>query len=128
VRDISKASFGQQPGQQTPEIPINDPAVTKRPEPLWCRGIEPVSERMRAWLECVYCAGLIPGYLAVAVIGYLLLIPIFVLAQIPYPPFQSFVLLNLLHPFLQYNASELRAYVEDDSEAANMRRKIACAA
>src|SRR5262249_40296074 len=48
VRDISKARFGEQPGQQTPEIPIYDPAVMKRLESLLSRRIEPGGELMRA--------------------------------------------------------------------------------
>jgi hypothetical protein len=48
VRDVPKAGFGQQPRQQTPEIPVNDPAVMQRPESLLSRGIESVSERRRA--------------------------------------------------------------------------------
>jgi hypothetical protein len=76
-------------------------------------------------LEFVYCGFLIVGYLVTALVGYLLLVPIFVAAQIPYPPLQNFIVLSVLRPFLQYNAAELRTYVEDEIQAANMRRRVA---
>ncbi len=65
------------------------------------------------------------GYALLAPVGYLLLIPLAVLAQIPYQPIQSFALLALTRVFLQYNASQLRVYYEDEIQAANMRRRVA---
>jgi hypothetical protein len=76
-------------------------------------------------VDILTCLGLLLLYPVLGVLGYVLLVPIMVIAQIPYPPFQEFVLLTLLRPFLQYNAGDLRVYIEDEIQAANMRRRIA---
>jgi hypothetical protein len=73
----------------------------------------------------VNCLGLMVLYPVVGIVGYLLLVPITVLAQIPYPPIQNFVVLTLLRPFLQFNAADLRLYIDDEIQAANMRRRVA---
>jgi hypothetical protein len=77
------------------------------------------------FVDAVNCLGLVVLYPLIGILGYLLLVPITVLAQIPYRPIQDFVLLTLLRPFLQYNAADLRLYIEDEIQAANMRRRVA---
>jgi hypothetical protein len=64
-------------------------------------------------------------YLVLGLAGYALLLPIIVVAQIPYEPLQQFVVIRFFQMFLQYNASELRVYIEDEIQAANMRRRVA---
>jgi hypothetical protein len=76
-------------------------------------------------IDAVTLLGHFVVYTLLAIVGYALLIPIIILAQVPYEPIQNFVLLRLLKPFLQYNASDLRVYYEDEIQAANMRRRVA---
>jgi hypothetical protein len=77
------------------------------------------------FVDLANAIGLAGFYLVGGFLGYLLLVPITVLAQIPYKPFQEFVLVTLFEPFLQYNASQLRVFLEDDIQAANMCRRVA---
>jgi dienelactone hydrolase len=65
------------------------------------------------------------GYAVIGIVGYALLLPLFVLAQVPIRPLQTFLVLAVLKQFLQFNASELRVYYEDEIQAANMRRRVA---
>jgi hypothetical protein len=81
--------------------------------------------RLARLVDILTCLGLIVLYPWLGTLGYVLLVPIMVIAQIPYPPLQDFVLLTLLRPFLQYNAADLRLYIEDEIQAANMRRRVA---
>ena len=76
-------------------------------------------------VDILTCLGLLLLYPLLGTLGYVVLVPIMVVAQIPYPPLQNFVLLTLLRPFLQYNAGDLRLYIEDEIQAANMRRRVA---
>src|SRR4029079_3371496 len=65
------------------------------------------------------------GYVVIGVAGYALLLPLIVLAQVPVPAFQNFIVVTFFKQFLQYNASELRVYYQDEIQAANMRRRVA---
>jgi hypothetical protein len=76
-------------------------------------------------VDAATVAGHFVAYTVLGIAGYVLLVPISILAQIPYEPIQNFALLTLLRPFLQYNASDLLLYYQDEIQAANMRRRVA---
>jgi len=65
------------------------------------------------------------AYVLVGVTGYAVLLPIIAAAQLPFPPLQNFMVVAFFRIFLQYNASELLVYCEDEIQAANMRRRLA---
>ncbi|HEY8744166.1 MAG TPA: hypothetical protein VIU62_13760, partial [Chloroflexota bacterium] len=64
--------------------------------------------------------GLLVLYPILAILGYAVLLPLLVAAQLPIPAVQDFVLIRLLRPFLQINAGEFRTYLDDPMQAANM--------
>ena len=82
--------------------------------------------RLARFVDLVNTLGLLGLYTFGAVIGYfLVLLPLFALAQVPFEPLRDFVLVRLLRPFLEINAGEFRTYIEDDLQAGNMRRRVA---
>src|SRR5207247_1642529 len=62
-----------------------------------------------------------------AVVGYVVVVPLMLLAQIPIESVQDFVL-KLLKPLLTAGAGEFRTYLDDELQAANVRRRVADAA
>jgi hypothetical protein len=74
------------------------------------------------------CVLLEVGYAVALVLGYLLLIPLMLLAQIPIESVQDFVLLKLLRPVLTAGAGEFKVYLDDELQAANIRRRVGDAA
>jgi len=62
------------------------------------------------------------------IVGYVLLVPLMVLAQIPIEAVQNFILLKLLEPVLTAGAGEFRTYLDDELQAANVRRRVGDAA
>ncbi len=81
--------------------------------------------RWTRFIDLLQTLGIIPVFLVGALAGYVLLVPLFIIAQIPYQPLQNFVLVRLFQPFLQYNAADMRLFVEDPIQSANMRRRVA---
>jgi hypothetical protein len=79
------------------------------------------------WVDLLNTIGLAAFWSVGAVIGYVVLLPLMLLAQVPIGPVQDFVLLRLVRPFLEINAGEFRTYLEDDLQAANMQRRVAAA-
>jgi hypothetical protein len=81
-----------------------------------------------AWVQAidlVNCIGLLVLYPLLAFVGYVLLIPLIVVAQIPIPALQNWILLRIVQPILVINAGEFRMYLEDEVQAANVRRRVA---
>ena len=78
----------------------------------------------RRLLLVFYFIGVMAIYLAVAIIGYPLVLLALILAQLPIPWLQSF-LLGLVGPLVEANIGELRAMMEGDIQAANMQRRVA---
>ncbi len=76
-------------------------------------------------VDVINCLGMLAIYGIGAVLGYALLLPLMILAQIPIPGFQDFILLRLIKPFLVVNAGEFRTYLDDDIQASNMHRRVA---
>jgi hypothetical protein len=76
-------------------------------------------------IDLLNCMGLLFLYPAGALIGYPVLALLLLLAKIPVPVWQDFVLVKLVRPFLEINAGEFRTYLEDELQAANMRRRVA---
>jgi hypothetical protein len=62
------------------------------------------------------------------VIGYVVLVPLMVLAQIPIGGLQDFILFKLLQPVLTADAGEFRTFLDDELQAANVRHRLASAA
>ena len=48
VDDILQAGVGQQRWERPSKMPVDGPALTKRPDPVLSRGVEPMSEWMCA--------------------------------------------------------------------------------
>lgn len=72
------------------------------------------------------CAGLAVLYLLGGLLGYPVLLVLLLLSKIPIPELQD-MLLRPIRAFLSINASEFRVNLEDELQAANMRRRIAAA-
>jgi hypothetical protein len=53
-----------------------------------------------------------------------LLYPLALLAQVPIPALQNFIAMNILRRFLTINAGQFRSFLDDDIQAANMRRRF----
>jgi len=64
------------------------------------------------------------GYALGALLGYLLLVPLMLLAQVPIEAFQDFIVLKLLQPIMRADAGEFRVFVDDELQAANIRRRV----
>ena len=88
------------------------------------------SQPARVWqlVDLVNCVLLGVGYALSAVVGYVLLLPLMLLAQIPIDAVQDFVLFKLLQPALTAGAGEFRMYLDDELQAANVRRRVGDAA
>ncbi|GAC1318320.1 MAG: hypothetical protein NVSMB2_13000 [Chloroflexota bacterium] len=93
-----------------------DAATSSQPGAFW------------QFVDLANCVVLGLGYAIACVVGYLLLIPLMVLAQVPISSFQDFVLLKLLRPLLVTDAGEFRMFLDDELQAANVRRRVADAA
>ena len=80
------------------------------------------------WAEAIdllNCLGLLVLYPLAALVGYVLLVPLMVAAQIPIEPFQNWVVRRLVTPLLVINAGEFRTFLEDEIQSANIRRRAA---
>ena len=80
------------------------------------------------WVQAVdllNSLGLLVLYPLLALVGYVLLIPLMLAAQIPIEPFQNWVLLRLITPLLVINAGEFRMFLDDEIQSANVRRRAA---
>jgi len=88
------------------------------------------SQPARIWqlVDLVNCVLLGFGYAVALGVGYVLLVPLMLLAQIPVDAVQDFLLLKVLRPVLTAGAGEFRMYLDDELEAANVRRRVADAA
>jgi hypothetical protein len=88
------------------------------------------SQPGRFWqlVDFVNCVVLGLGYAIGVVVGNALLIPLMIVAQIPIDALQSFILVKLLQPIMTADAGEFRVFVDDELQAANIRRKVADAA
>lgn len=76
-------------------------------------------------LDILYAFGYFIFYLLTMVIGLLLLVPVLILSKLPIPSAQDFVMNWFLRPFVEVNMGEFRANLEDEFQAANMRRRVA---
>ena len=88
------------------------------------------SQPARFWqlVDFVNCLVLGIGYAIGVVVGYVLLIPLMILAQIPIDAVQDFILMKLLQPIMTADAGEFRMFVDDELQAANIRRRVGDAA
>jgi len=77
------------------------------------------------FIELVSTVLLIGGYTLGGLAGYLVLIPLLLIAQIPIQRFQQFVMVNLLRPFLVDAVGDFTTYLEDDIQALNIRESVA---
>ncbi|HEY7061177.1 MAG TPA: hypothetical protein VII06_06845 [Chloroflexota bacterium] len=75
-------------------------------------------------VDLMNCFALLVLYPLGALAGYAVLLPLLLLAQVPLPAFQDFVLLRLIRPFLVVNVGEFRTYIVSDLQAANMHRRV----
>lgn len=90
-----------------------DPATSSQPSRWW------------QFVDLANCIVLGIGYAVACVVGYAVLLPMMLLAQVPIPALQDFVLLTLLRPLLVTNAGEFRMFLDDELQAANVRRRVA---
>jgi hypothetical protein len=75
-------------------------------------------------VDLVNCVALAVGYAIAAVVGYVLLVPLMLLAQIPIESVQNFIVFKLLRPALTSGAGEFRMYLDDEMQSANVRRRV----
>ena len=76
-------------------------------------------------IDLATCIGLLVLYPLLAVVGYALLVPLLLVVQIPIDVVQQFVLLRVIRPLLTINAGEFRTMLDDELQAANIRRRLA---
>ncbi|MBV9602776.1 MAG: hypothetical protein JOZ87_38790 [Chloroflexi bacterium] len=88
------------------------------------------SQPARFWqlVDLINCVVLGTGYAVGVVVGYALLIPLMLVAQVPIEALQKFVLVKLLQPIMTADAGEFRIFIDDELQAANIRRRVADAA
>jgi hypothetical protein len=79
-------------------------------------------------VDLINCLAVWLLYLVAAVVGYVLLIPLMLLSQIPIESVQNFIVLKFLRPFLTAGAGTFKLYLDDELQAANVRRRVADAA
>lgn len=79
---------------------------------------------LAALVEIASGAFFIVAYLAAAITGYVLLLPLFVIAQIPIKQVQEFILVTVLKPFLVENLGDHETYMYDEVQALNMRTAL----
>lgn len=75
-------------------------------------------------IESVSLILLVVGYVAGALIGYLVLWPLFLVAHIPLAQVQQFVLLRLLRPLLVDFVGDFRVYVADPIQGVHIRHGV----
>ena len=90
----------------------NDPNTSSQPPFFW------------QLVDLVNCIALGIGYALACIAGYVLLVPLMVLAQIPIDSIQNFFLFTVLRPMLTAGAGEFRMYLDDELQAANVRRRV----
>ncbi len=88
------------------------------------------SQPGRFWqlVDFANCIILGVGYAVSVAVGYVLLVPLMILAQIPIESVQNFILVKLLQPIMTADAGEFRMFVDDELQAANIRRRVGDAA
>ena len=79
-------------------------------------------------VDLVNCVALGVLYVLACALGYVLLVPLMLLAQIPIESVQNFVLIKILHPVLTAGAGEFRMYLDDELQAANVRHRVGASA
>ncbi|MDQ3811613.1 MAG: hypothetical protein M3336_15135 [Chloroflexota bacterium] len=79
-------------------------------------------------IDLLNCIGLCVLYALGAVIGYPLIVLLMILSQIPIEAVQDFVLFRLLQPFLSASVGDFKLFLDDELQAANVRRRVADAA
>ncbi|MBV9895921.1 MAG: hypothetical protein JO020_17305 [Chloroflexi bacterium] len=89
-----------------------DPTTSSQPAGVW------------QFVDLVNCVLLGLAYAVGLAVGYVLLVPLMVLAQIPIDAVQDFILLKLLQPVLTAGAGEFRMFLDDELQAANVRRRV----
>ncbi len=77
------------------------------------------------FIELVSTALLIGGYTLGGIAGYIVLLPLIVIAQVPIQRFQQFVIVNLIRPFLVDAVGDFSTYLQDDIQALNIRGSVA---
>lgn len=75
-------------------------------------------------IESVSLILLVFGYVFGALIGYLLLWPLFLIAHVPLAQVQQFVLLRLLRPLLVDYVGDFRVYVGDPVQGVHIRHGV----
>ena len=74
--------------------------------------------------EVLSAFGFFAAYVAGAVLGYVVLLPLLVLAHIPIREVQEFVLVKMLKPFLVENIGDFATYIDDEVQALNIRSAV----
>lgn len=81
--------------------------------------------RIAAIVEILSGAVFIVVYFLAAITGYLLLLPLLVIGQIPIKEVQEFILVKALKPFLVENLGDHETYMYDEVQALHMRAALA---
>jgi len=76
------------------------------------------------WSLAIYYQITLILYTLALVVGFVPLMLILLLAQVPFSPLRS-ALYNLVGAFLEVNLGEFRSIFEDEVQSANMRRRVA---
>jgi hypothetical protein len=75
-------------------------------------------------VDALNTLALIPMFLVIGSIGFLGLVLLYAAAQVPVKPIQDFIVVRVLRNILVVNVAQFRAFLEDEVQAANMRRKL----
>jgi len=64
------------------------------------------------------------GYAAAGIAGYVLLVPLFIAAQVPIKAWQDFIVNKVLKTFLIDSVGDVKTYLDDSIQALNMRDRV----
>src|SRR5439155_15597030 len=75
-------------------------------------------------IDALNTLALIPIFVVIGLVGFLVLILLYAAAQVPIKPVQDFIVVRILRNILVVNVAQFRAFLDDEVQAANMRRKL----
>jgi hypothetical protein len=92
---------------------------------VWPAG--PVETRpgsLQLAIESLSAIALAIAYGIAGIAGYVVMVPLFVAAQVPVKAWQDFVVTKLLRTFLVDSAGDFKTYLDDSVQALNMRGRV----
>jgi hypothetical protein len=98
-------------------------AEVQDPAGLWYANERNVGRLARA-VEILSAFVLALGYLIAGILGYVVLVPLFVLAQVPIKAVREFILVKIFRTFLLEGFGDFKTYARDPVQAMNARGRV----